>query len=133
MLKGTLFVIALALAGCASTREQSAIEFQQQLPQLVTDCNTAFRDGAKFGVAVVAISEGIDACDRLAKERSLSLAETAAVDSYQRYKRSRALRAMRDTDCSHMGGSTSCFPAQPSTVQRPPRWPDLPPGPVTVP
>ena len=69
MPKIALLVIAVTLSGCASTSEESAIAFQQQLPQLVADCNLAFRDGGQFGVGIVAVSEGIDACDRLAKER----------------------------------------------------------------
>ncbi len=86
MPKIALLVIAVTLSGCASTREESALAFQQQLPQLVADCNLAFRDGTQFGVGIVAVSEGIDACDRLAKERSLSLADPVAVDSYQSYR-----------------------------------------------
>jgi hypothetical protein len=135
MRKIALVIVTVTLSACASTREESAIAFQQQLPQLVADCNTAFRDGTKFGVGIVAISEGIDACDRLAKERSLSLVDATAIDSYQSYKHSRALSAVRDTDCSLRGGSTSCFPPQSYTpaLQQPTTWPDLPPGPATAP
>ena len=96
MPKIALLVIAVTLSGCASTREESALAFQQQLPQLVADCNLAFRDGTQFGVGIVAVSEGIDACDRLAKERSLSLADPVAVDSYQSYRQRRGTRS-----CSH--------------------------------
>ena len=103
MQKSTLFIVVLVLAGCASTREESAIAFQQQLPQLVADCNLAFRDGTQFSVGIVAVSEGIDACDRLAKERSLSLADPVAVNSYQSYNLGRAQRA------------ASCYPGSGST------------------
>ena len=83
MRKIALVIVAATLSACASTREESAIAFQQQAPQLVADCNMAFRDGTQLGVGIVAVSEGIDACDRLAKERSLGLANPAAVNSYK--------------------------------------------------
>jgi len=103
MRKIVALVVALCLAGCASTREESASAFQQQVPQLVADCNLAFRDGTRFGVGIVAVSEGINACDRLARERSLSLADPVAVNSYQSYNLSRAQRA------------ASCYPGSGST------------------
>jgi hypothetical protein len=92
LLKLTLLIVAAALVGCASTREESAAVLQRELPRLVTACNTAFADGIQFGFGIVAISEGIDACDRLAKERSLSLIDPAAVDLYERYRVERANR-----------------------------------------
>ena len=127
-------IVAVTLSGCASTREESALAFQQQLPQLVADCNLAFRDGTQFGVGIVAVSEGIEACDRLAKERSLGLANPAAVNSYQGYRYS---RARQDANCTYMASSTGCAPPQPpnfaSALQQPTTWPELPPGPATVP
>ena len=134
MRKIALLIIAVALSGCASTRQERAAEFQRDLPQLVADCNTAFRDGTQFGVAIVAIREGIDACNRLAKERSLGLADPAAVNSYQSYRHS---RARQDANCTYMASSTGCAPPQPpnfpSALQQPTTWPELPPGPATVP
>jgi hypothetical protein len=135
MVKIALLVVAVTLSGCASTREESAIAFQQQLPQLVTACNTAFRDGSQFGFDIVGISDGIDACDRLAKERSLRLADPAAVKIYQSYFGHS--RAPQDANCTYMASSTGCAPPHPPTftsaLQQPTTWPELPPpGSATV-
>ena len=138
MPKIALLVIAVTLSGCASTREESALAFQQQLPQLVADCNLAFRDGTQFGVGIVAVSQGIDACDRLAKERSLSLADPVAVDSYQGYRAAQYARLYPTSNgrraanesCTHMSSSTACAPLQPPTftpaLQQPTTWPTGP-------
>ncbi len=86
MVKVTLFLVAAAvLAGCASTREKSAAAIQGELPQLVTACDGAFQDGRKLGLGIVTISEGIDACDRLAHARSLDLVRPVTAELYRRY------------------------------------------------
>jgi hypothetical protein len=132
MRKIVALVVSLGLAGCASTREESAIAFQQQLPQLVADCNLAFRDGSQFGVGIVAVSAGIDACGRLAKERSLSLADPVAVNSYQGYRAAQYAR-LYPTSNGRPRGNTSCWggstcssmPLGSSTpnLQQPSTWP----------
>ena len=82
MLKLTLFLVAAAaLAGCASTRERSAAVIQAELPQL----------------GIVTISDGIDACDRLAHARSLDLVRPVTVELYRRY-----LAAERTRTGSHI-------------------------------
>ena len=125
MRKIALVIVAATLSACASTREASAIAFQQQLPQLVADCNLAFRDGTQFGVGIVAVSEGIDACDRLAKERSLSLADPVAVNSYQSYRHSRYVK--RFAGGCFPGSGSACQPlpsyAPNPNLQQPSTWP----------
>ena len=132
MQKIALVIVAVTFSGCASTREESAIAFQEQLPQLVADCNMAFRDGTQFGLGVVAVSEGVDACDRLAHERSLSLANPAAVKSYQSYRVSRT----RSNGLCPPGSGSTCPNLQGShtqALQQQPKWPDPPPGLVAAP
>lgn len=60
MLKVTLFLLAAALAGCASTREESAAATQGELPR-----------HCLLGLGSFATSEGADGCDRLMLGRSL--------------------------------------------------------------
>jgi hypothetical protein len=98
MLKLTLFLVAAAaLAGCASARERSAAVIQAELPQLVIACDGAFQDGRKLGLGIVTISDGIDACDRLAHARSLDLVRPVTVELYRRY-----LAAERTRTGSHI-------------------------------
>lgn len=117
-----LVVVAVTLSGCASTREESAIAFQQQSPQLVASCNMAFRDGSQFGRGIVVVREGVDACDRLAKEESLSLVDPVAVNTYQRYtfnrKRPVDMNSCRSgvTCSSTTGYSNQITSPQPTTM-----------------
>ena len=87
MLKIALTVIvAVTLAGCASAREESTIAVQEQLPHLVAACNA-------FSYArSISSRNAIKACDRLAKERRLSLADPATVGRYHAYKLNRLVR-----------------------------------------
>ncbi len=77
---------AVALAGCASTREERVAAMQAELPQLVPACNGAFRDGSQLGLGIVVINQGIDACDRLVQGRSLGLVRPTTAELYQRYR-----------------------------------------------
>src|SRR5215467_143465 len=87
MLKVTSFLIAAtALAGCASTREERVAAIQAELPQLVDACNGAFQDGRKLGLGIVTVSEGIEACGRLADARSLDLVRPVTAELYRRYR-----------------------------------------------
>ena len=87
MSKVTPFVLATAvLAGCASTREERLAAIQAELPKLVTACNGAFGDGSEL------VPIGIEACDRLARARSLDLADPAAAELYRRYSAEKTLR-----------------------------------------
>ena len=82
-----LFASSVVLVGCASTREERVAAIQSELPQLVTACNGAFRDGSSMGLGIVAIDQGIEACDRLAFARSLDEVRPATAELYQHYKR----------------------------------------------
>jgi hypothetical protein len=94
MLKVALFLFAAAtVVGCASTREERVAAIQAELPQLVDACNGAFEDGSKLGLGMVVINQGIDACDRLAYGRSLSLVRPATAELYQRYRVTRNYHA----------------------------------------
>jgi hypothetical protein len=86
-----LLVIAVTLAGCASTRQERAAAFQQELPQLVAACNGWAQadpriDGPTSG------REAFKACDRLSVRKSLTLTDPATVSAYHRAK-SGALRS----------------------------------------
>jgi hypothetical protein len=88
MLKITCLTIALALAGCASTRQERAAAFQQELPQLVAACNGWIQVDARLDGPTIR-RDGLKACDRLAAGDSLGLADPAAVRAYQRYTSSK--------------------------------------------
>ncbi len=82
-----LIASSVALVGCATAHEERVAAIQAELPQLVTACNGAFRDGSSRGLGIVAIDQGIEACDRLAFARSLDQVRPATAELYQRYKR----------------------------------------------
>jgi hypothetical protein len=84
MRKITLVAVAVALAGCASTRQERAAAFRQELPQLVTACN----GWADPRLDAATRREGLRACDRLSVRKSLTLADPATVSLYQRSKSS---------------------------------------------
>jgi hypothetical protein len=91
VLKVTLFLLAAALVGCASTPEESAAAIQGDLPRLVAACNGAFRYGSQKGhetvtVRIAVITAGLDACDRLARAGSLDQVRPATGEIYQRYR-----------------------------------------------
>jgi hypothetical protein len=84
MLKITLLITAaVTLAGCASARQERAAAFQQQLPQLVTACN-ALADPS--GDAATSRRDAAEACERLALNKSLGLADPPTVRAYLRYR-----------------------------------------------
>jgi hypothetical protein len=79
MQKLALLFVAVTLAGCASTRQEWAAEFQRELPQLVTTCN-----GSIDETAWLDRRDAFEACRRLAVRNSLNLADPAAVSAYER-------------------------------------------------
>ena len=93
MLKVALFLLAAALAACVTQRDERVAAIQAELPQLVDACNGAFRDGSPIGLGIVVISQGIDACDRLAQGRSLALVRPTTAELYQRYRVTRDYHA----------------------------------------
>ena len=114
--KISLFLLASALAACASTREGPAPVTQAELPKLVTACNGAFRDGSEKGLETVTIriatmTEGLDACDRLALAGSLDHVRPATAEIYQRYRAAMTSCLANSAIISASGGistSTSC-------------------------
>jgi hypothetical protein len=91
VLKVSLFLLAAALAACASTPHESAAAIQAELPQLVKACNGAFRDGSAQGLETVTIriavmTDGLDACDRLASAGSLDQVRPATAEIFRRYR-----------------------------------------------
>ena len=119
MLKVTLFLVAAAtFVGCASTREKTAAEIQSELPQLVAACNGAFRDGREQGLGIVPVSQGIEACDRLALGSALDHVNPATADLYRRYSADRtSCQALSATVVAAFGTAPS--PCDPST---PGKW-----------
>jgi hypothetical protein len=116
MSKVLLFLLAAAAAGCASTGAGSAATIQAQLPQLVAACNGAFRYGSQKGqetvtVRIAVITEGLDACDRLARAGSLDHVRPATAEIYQRYRDAMTNCLANNTAISANGGApgpTSC-------------------------
>jgi len=121
MIKVTLFLVPLAaLAGCASTREERVAEVQGELPQLVASCNDAFQDGSKLGLGIVTISEGIEACDRLARAQSLGLVRPVTAELYRRYHAEQARAGSHITDREAADRAARAFgPWGPSGTQVP--------------
>ena len=85
MTKLMLFSLAVALAGCA-TRQERVAAIQAELPQLITACDGAFRDGSSLGLGIVPVAEGVEACGRLAFAGSLDQVQPATAELYKRYK-----------------------------------------------
>lgn len=110
MLRLPLFLLAAALAGCASTREGSAGATQADLPRLVAACNGAFRDGSRKGsdtvtVRIAVMTEGLEACDRLALAGSLDQVRPATAEIYQRYRTAMNTCAANNAHISALGGT----------------------------
>ena len=80
-----LLVIAVALSGCAGTRQERAAEFQRELPQLVAACNSFSEE-----IGRLERRDAFDACRRLAVRDSLELADLATVRAYVRSAGQRA-------------------------------------------
>jgi hypothetical protein len=85
MRKIALLIVAGTLIGCASTRQERAAEFQQQLPQLVAACNEWIHVDPRLDGPTIR-RDRLKACDRLAAERSLGLTEPATARAYVSYK-----------------------------------------------
>lgn len=85
MLKIASLIIAVTLAGCASTRQERAAAFQQELPQLVVACNGWIQADPRLD-GTTSRRDGLAACNRLAVRKSLNLADPATVSAYQRHK-----------------------------------------------
>jgi hypothetical protein len=78
-----LLIISAALAGCASTRQERAAEFQQELPELVASCNGWTQVDPRLDGPTIR-HDGYKACRRLAGKNSLSSADPAAASAYRR-------------------------------------------------
>jgi hypothetical protein len=74
-----LLSIAVALAGCAGTRQERAAEFQRELPQLVAACNSLLAQTDRL-----ARRDAFDACRRLSMRNRLELADPATVSAFVR-------------------------------------------------
>lgn len=78
-----LLIIAAALAGCASSRQERAAAFQQELPELVASCNGWIQVDPRLDGPTIR-RNGYNACRRLAVENSLGSADPAAASAYRR-------------------------------------------------
>jgi hypothetical protein len=107
------FIVAVTLAGCASTREESALAFQQHLPRLIAACNVAFSSDAS-----ISQRDALKACDRLAEHGRLGLADPATVVRYQAQRIAR--RMARDN------GGASSWPSSTNEPTTPFRCSSLP-------
>jgi hypothetical protein len=75
-----VLVLAVTLAGCASTRQERAAAFQRELPELVAACNGWIDPNSLHDER----SDGFEACSRLAVKKSLGLADPVAASAYIR-------------------------------------------------
>jgi hypothetical protein len=78
-----IIAAAIVFTGCATSREERAVAFQRELPQLVAACNNWRQSDVADGRIVR--GAGLNGCSRLRDENSLQLAEPAAVSAYMRY------------------------------------------------
>jgi hypothetical protein len=85
MLKVALLMMAVTLAGCASTRQERAAAFYQELPQLVAACNGWMQADTRLDGPTIR-RDGLAACNRLAVRQRLNLADPATVSAYQHYR-----------------------------------------------
>jgi hypothetical protein len=116
MPKAALFLLAVALAACAATPRSPTAVTEAELPRLVAACNGAFRDGSEKGLETVTIriatvTEGLEACDRLALAGSLDQVRPATAEIYQRYRAAMTSCLANSSIISATGGistSTSC-------------------------
>jgi len=90
MRKIALLIIAGTLAGCATTRQERAAEFQQKLPQLVAACNEWIRVDPRLDGPTIR-RDGLKACDRLAAKRRLGLVDSAIARAYVSHKNNKWL------------------------------------------
>jgi hypothetical protein len=87
MLKVTsMFAVAATLTACAGFYEKQEAAFQQRLPQLVADCNEAFRGSDR----PASWDDGVKACKQLSDKQRLDLVELATVNAYMAYESSRS-------------------------------------------
>jgi hypothetical protein len=105
-----LLLTAALVAGCASTREDSSAAIQADLPRLVAACNGAFRDGSRKGsetvtVRIAVITEGLEACDRLALAGGIDQVRPATAEIYQRYRAAMTTCAANTAHISALGGT----------------------------
>jgi hypothetical protein len=112
MFKVSLVLVAVALAACASTREGSTGATQADLPRLVAACNGAFRDGSRKGadtvtIRIAVVTEGLEACDRLASAGSLDQVRPATAEIYQRYRAAMNICAANNAHISALGGTSN--------------------------
>ena len=89
MARIALFIIAATVAGCATTPQERAAEFQRELPQLVSACNGWIQVDPQLDGPTIR-QDGYTACRRLAGKKSLSLADPAAASAYVRTLRAGA-------------------------------------------
>ena len=89
MPKIALFIVAVALAGCASTRQERAAELQRELPQRVAACNGWIHVDTRLDGPTIQ-HDGLKACDRLAAKRRLGLADPATARAYMSDKNGRS-------------------------------------------
>jgi hypothetical protein len=83
MRKIGLLIVGVTLAGCASTRQERAAEFQRELPQLLAACNGWVHVDPRLDGPTIR-RDGFNACRRLAVKKSLGLADPAVVSAYTR-------------------------------------------------
>ena len=78
-----LLIIGVTLAGCASTQQERAAEFQRELPQIVAACNGWIQVDPRLDGPTTR-HDGWKACRRLAGTNNLGLVHSAARTEYLR-------------------------------------------------
>ena len=106
-----LLIMAATLAGCASTRQERAAEFQQELPELVASCNGWIQMDPRLDGPTVR-HDGLKACKRLSAHDGLALADPAAARAYRR-----TLSAGASSIQNSGASLTTAVPIPPNQVQ----------------
>ena len=81
----SLLTVAAMLTGCAGFYEKQEAAFEQRLPQLVADCNEAFRGSDR----PASWDDGVKACKQLSDRQRLDLVDVGTVNAYTAYQSSR--------------------------------------------
>jgi hypothetical protein len=105
-------IIGVTLAGCASTRQERAAEFQRELPQLVAECNGWVHMDPRLDGPTIR-HDGFKACRRLSANDRLALVDPAIASAYVRSVSQNGASSIQNSGAS----GTTVVPIPPNQVQ----------------
>jgi len=107
-----LLIIATTLASCASTRQERAADFQQELPELVASCNGWIQVDPRLDGPTIR-HDGFKACRRLSANDRLALVDPAIASAYVRSVSQNGASSIQNSGAS----GTTVVPIPPNQVQ----------------